>query len=386
MARLCKLHFTSERFDKRIFRANSARSSGQVSALEGLRNSTNPQPVIAHSCGFNYFLGGSHSLHFKCQNNCYVRQTLNYISGAKDWNHLYGLTSGMSWKENLLTIGLRYQEQTLDYNVNRQKALIAMEIGHCLNTSAHTTFSHCRDMHGALHRKVHVEASLQMGECLKRDYSTISKKLNGNAISVRKRKKIRKFSGASQPALDLVDKVLSLSNLKEEIYSELDKWAAFETAFPLVPVKQALMILKRDEKWDRICQVSKWMISKGQGKTMGTYELLLQALEKLGRVGEADNLWDSTVCKNMGSVPSKMISLMFTIYDRHNMSRQTIKLFTDVEVLGRKLDAKSVKKAAKAFGKLGCLEKEKQVLRKYNLGTIEEHDSVSSKKGTEEAD
>ena len=48
---------------------------------------------------------------------------------------------------------------------------------------------------------------------------------------------------------------MSLSNVKEEIYSALDEWVAFEVEFPIIAVGKALKTLKHQQQWQRIIQV-----------------------------------------------------------------------------------------------------------------------------------
>jgi len=79
-------------------------------------------------------------------------------------------------------------------------------------------------------------------------------------------------------------KIVTFSNVKEDVYGGLDAWCAWELEFPLVTIKKPLKLLQEEKQWRRVIQVSKWMLSKGHGRTMGTYELLLQAFDEEGRV------------------------------------------------------------------------------------------------------
>lgn len=64
------------------------------------------------------------------------------------------------------------------------------------------------------------------------------------------------------------------------------------------------------------------MLSKGQGKTMGTYYTLLNALAEDGRLEEAEELWSKLFTENLEGTPriffNKMISVYFhrRMYDR----------------------------------------------------------------------
>ncbi|TYI63580.1 hypothetical protein E1A91_D09G028500v1 [Gossypium mustelinum] len=98
--------------------------------------------------------------------------------------------------------------------------------------------------------------------------------------------------------------LLVLSNCqmsKEEVYGALDLFIAWELEFPLITVKKALKILQNEQEWKRIIQVIKWMLSKGQGRTMGTYFTLLNALAEDGRLEEAEELWVKLFSDNLES-------------------------------------------------------------------------------------
>ncbi|KAJ6724810.1 hypothetical protein OIU85_022701 [Salix viminalis] len=82
----------------------------------------------------------------------------------------------------------------------------------------------------------------------------------------------RDSAGSGQKALNLVRIVSELPNEKEAVYGALDKWTAWETEFPLIAAAKALKILRQRRQWTRVIQVAKWMLSKGQGATLGTYD------------------------------------------------------------------------------------------------------------------
>lgn len=171
----------------------------------------------------------------------------------------------------------------------------------------------------------------------------------------------------SPKAVDLVKKVLIMSDVKEEVYKELDKWLAFEQTFPIKHIKQALKVFKREKDWKRVIQISKWMLSKGQGKTIDTYKDLMVALDGQGRMDEAEHIWENKILKSSMSIPNKVVSYALAMLERHNKPIEVIKLFTSMEESGRKLDSYSVIRAAMACKEAGFLEKQQQLLRKYNL-------------------
>lgn len=83
--------------------------------------------------------------------------------------------------------------------------------------------------------------------------------------------KTNKKIGTISKAAKLVQSIKELSNVKEEVYGALDTYVAWELEFPIITVKKVLKTLEYEKEWKRIIQVTKWMLSKGQGKTMGSY-------------------------------------------------------------------------------------------------------------------
>ncbi|ONK78319.1 uncharacterized protein A4U43_C02F17210 [Asparagus officinalis] len=162
-------------------------------------------------------------------------------------------------------------------------------------------------------------------------------------------------------------KLLDLKDSKQAVYGTLDAWVAWEHNFPLVSLKRALLVLQKEEQWHRIVQVIKWMLSKGQGTTMGTYEQLIRALEKDGRAEEAHQLWVKKISHDLHSVPWTFCELMISIYYRNNMLSRLVKLFKGLESYERRPPYKSiVQKVADAYEMLGILEEKNRVLEKYS--------------------
>lgn len=165
----------------------------------------------------------------------------------------------------------------------------------------------------------------------------------------------------------LVNTLLDLKDSKEAVYGTLDAWVAWEQEFPLSMLKRSLLVLEKEEQWHRVVQVLKWMLSKGQGTTMGTYEQLIRALEKDGRPEEAHNIWVKKVSHDLHSVPWRVCDLMISIYYRNNMLERLVKLFKGLEEFDRKPPRKSiVRKVADAFEMLGLSEEKNRVLEKYS--------------------
>ncbi|CAI5481319.1 unnamed protein product [Closterium sp. Yama58-4] len=90
---------------------------------------------------------------------------------------------------------------------------------------------------------------------------------------------------------------------KEDVYRALDAWAAFQLDFPLLAVKRALRIMQQEGQWKRILQVCKWMLARGQGRTFGTYDLMMEAMAATGRHAELDGTWERIMGRHLDTVP-----------------------------------------------------------------------------------
>ncbi|KAK7383325.1 hypothetical protein VNO78_29001 [Psophocarpus tetragonolobus] len=179
--------------------------------------------------------------------------------------------------------------------------------------------------------------------------------------------KSRDSAQSGQKALTLVRTVSKLPNEKEAVYGELNKWTAWETEFPVIAVAKALKILRKRGQWVRAIQVAKWMLSKGQGATMGTYDTLLLAFDMDQRVDEAESLWNMIIHAHMRCVSKRLFSRMISLYDHHNMPDKIIEVFADMEELRVKPDEDTVRRVARAFREVGEEEKRKLVIKRYGL-------------------
>ncbi|XP_072086217.1 pentatricopeptide repeat-containing protein At4g18975, chloroplastic [Arachis hypogaea] len=179
--------------------------------------------------------------------------------------------------------------------------------------------------------------------------------------------KSRDSAQSGQKALNLIRIVSQLPNEKEAVYGALDKWTAWETEFPVIAAAKALKILRKRRQWLRVIQVAKWMLSKGQGATMGTYDTLLLAFDMDKRVDEAESLWNMIVHAHTRSVSKRLFSRMVTLYDHHHLPEKIIEIFADMEELQVKPDEDTVRRVANAFRKLGQEEKCKLVRKRYGL-------------------
>ncbi|XP_020578963.1 pentatricopeptide repeat-containing protein At4g21190 isoform X2 [Phalaenopsis equestris] len=200
----------------------------------------------------------------------------------------------------------------------------------------------------------------------KPDYQAVDEIPQDNTVSVHVQSAGKRISAEDKKRL-LVNTLLDLKDSKEIVYGTLDAWVAWEQNFPLAMLKRALLVLEKGEQWHRIVQVLKWMLSKGQGTTMGTYEQLICALEKDNRPEEAHTIWVKKISYDLHSVPWRFCDLMLSIYYRNNMLERLVKLFEDIESYGRKPPSKSiVRKVVDAYELLGLLEEKNRVLQKYD--------------------
>ncbi|CAI9106136.1 OLC1v1005206C1 [Oldenlandia corymbosa var. corymbosa] len=159
------------------------------------------------------------------------------------------------------------------------------------------------------------------------------------------------------------EKISGLPNEKEAVYVALDKWIAWETEFPLIAAAKALRILRKRGQWTRVVQVAKWMLSKGQGATLETYDSLLLAFDKDCRADEAEMLWDMLLRTHMRFTSKRLFCRMISLYD-HKMPEKVIEVFADMEQLEVKPDQDTLIRIARAFDELGQTEKKIRVLNK----------------------
>ncbi|XP_061336937.1 pentatricopeptide repeat-containing protein At4g18975, chloroplastic isoform X1 [Gastrolobium bilobum] len=165
----------------------------------------------------------------------------------------------------------------------------------------------------------------------------------------------------------LLTTLLDLNDSKEAIYGALDAWVAWEKNFPIASLKTILNALEKEQQWHRVVQVIKWMLSKGQGTTMGTYGQLIRALDMDHRVGEAQKFWEMKIGTDLHSVPWQLCHLMISVYYRNNMLEDLIGLFKGLEAFDRKPRDKSIiQKVANAYEMLGVVKEKERVLEKYS--------------------
>ncbi|GLT50909.1 hypothetical protein SLA2020_243640 [Shorea laevis] len=182
--------------------------------------------------------------------------------------------------------------------------------------------------------------------------------------------KSRRRMGTISKSVKLVNCIKGLSNVKEEVYGSLDSFIAWELEFPLITVKKALKILEDEKEWKRIIQVIKWILSKGQGRTMGTYFTLLNALAEEDRLDEAEELWMKIFSDNLESTLRIFFDKIISIYYQREMHDKMFELlplsiFADMEELGVKPGISIVKMVGNVFQKLGVLDEYDKLNKKY---------------------
>jgi len=75
-----------------------------------------------------------------------------------------------------------------------------------------------------------------------------------------------------------------------------------------------------------IFQVTKWLLSKGQVLTMGTYDTLLLALDMDRRVDEAETIWNMILQTHMRSVSKRLFSRMIALYEHHHVPEKIVEV------------------------------------------------------------
>lgn len=183
----------------------------------------------------------------------------------------------------------------------------------------------------------------------------------------------------------LIKALLDSEDSKDAVYGTLDAWVAWEQNFPIAPLKNVLLALEKEQQWHRVVQVIKWMLSKGQGNTMGTYQQLIRALDRDHRAEEAHNFWVKKIGNDLHSVPWQTCHVIISVYYRNTMLDRLVKLFKGLEAFGRKpTEKKIVQKVADAYELLGLVDEKERILKKYaNLFSQNqtESDKKSKSKG-----
>lgn len=59
---------------------------------------------------------------------------------------------------------------------------------------------------------------------------------------------------------------------------------------------------------------------------MGTFQLLLQALDHEGRVEEADVVWEKLLTEYEDCTPRSMFACVLTMFERHNQPKRLLQV------------------------------------------------------------
>lgn len=177
--------------------------------------------------------------------------------------------------------------------------------------------------------------------------------------------KTRKKIGTISKSQKLVECIKGLSNVKEEVYGALDSFVAWELEFPLIVVKKALKKLEDEKEWKRIIQVIKWMFNKGQGKTMGSYYTLLNALIEDGRIEEAEELFGMVFSRYMEGLPRTFFMRIISFYYSAGEHDKMFEIFADMEELGVRPDGSIIRMLGDVFQKLEMMDKYEKLKKKY---------------------
>ncbi|VFQ77202.1 unnamed protein product [Cuscuta campestris] len=193
-----------------------------------------------------------------------------------------------------------------------------------------------------------------------------SPKFSGKDSESEQKQQIGQHVSRKEKTSFLLQMLRDLEDSKEGIYSALDAWVAWEQNFPIGLLKHVLLTLENEQQWHRVIQVIKWMLSKGQGNTRGTYGQLIRALDMDHRANEAREIWRKKIGSDLHSVPWSLCSLMISVYHRNDMLEDLVKLFKDLEAFGRKPPEKSiVQRVADAYEVLGLAKHKECLMLKY---------------------
>ncbi|PWZ57860.1 Pentatricopeptide repeat-containing protein [Zea mays] len=84
--------------------------------------------------------------------------------------------------------------------------------------------------------------------------------------------------------------------------------------------------------------VIKWMFNKGQGKTMGSYYTLLNALIEDGWIEEAEELFGMVFSRHMEGLPRTFFMRIISFYYSAGDHDKMFEIFADMEELGIRPD------------------------------------------------
>ncbi|KAI9126985.1 hypothetical protein K1719_001544 [Acacia pycnantha] len=137
---------------------------------------------------------------------------------------------------------------------------------------------------------------------------------------------------------------------EHHLWERRDSTQSGQKALSLIRIVSELPSEKEEKgsliHWVLLIQVAKWMLSRGQGTTMGTYDTLLLAFDRDRRVEEAESLWNMIIHAHTRCVSKRLFSRMIVLYDHHHMPDKIIEVFADMEELRIKPDEDTVSRVA----------------------------------------
>ena len=84
--------------------------------------------------------------------------------------------------------------------------------------------------------------------------------------------------------------------------------------------------------------MTKWMLSKGQGKTKGSYYTLLNALAEDGRLEEAEELWTMIFSESWEHLPREFFCKMISIYYNRGMHEKMFEVYSIISLFYISID------------------------------------------------
>ncbi|CAI5521545.1 unnamed protein product, partial [Closterium sp. Naga37s-1] len=150
-----------------------------------------------------------------------------------------------------------------------------------------------------------------------------------------KKKDTRNIGGRANA---LIAAIRDVPDSKEDVYRALDAWAAFQLDFPLLAVKRALRMMQQEGQWKRILQVCKWMLARGQGRTFGTYDLMMEAMAATGRHAELDGTWERIMGRHLDTVPRATFARVMSLYADQGRPLKVLEVYGSMIEVGVNVD------------------------------------------------
>ncbi|GJP32240.1 hypothetical protein CLOM_g16834 [Closterium sp. NIES-68] len=163
----------------------------------------------------------------------------------------------------------------------------------------------------------------------------------------------------------LIAAIRDTPDTKEDVYRALDAWAAFQLDFPLLAVKRALRIMQQGGEWKRVLQVCKWMLARGQGRTFGTYDLMMDAMAAMGRHAELDGTWERIMGRHLDTVPRATFARVMSLYAQQGRPLKVLEVYGSMLELGVKLDEGMVMQVHKALTGIGATQRAEALLQEH---------------------